>query len=105
MTFALNEEEQALVEYLMESPKETLLVLTEEFHPGSKALLDSVQTVQRNHPNLEVIEGLFSHYERFAQTQDVCGFPAILYFKKGELAGLLLGVVDEEQIEKLGFEQ
>lgn len=99
----LNDEEQALVAYLLESPKQSLLVLTEDFHPGSKTVLEAVKTVQRNHPDLEVIEGIYSRYERFAKTQDIHGFPAILHFQLGELKAVLLGVVNAEQIDELGF--
>lgn len=101
MIASLNEEEKALVAYLLESPKESLLVLTEDFHPGTKGVLDSVREVQRSYPDLEVIEGIYSHYERFANTQDIFGFPAILHFLRGELKAVLLGVVSADEMIKL----
>jgi hypothetical protein len=101
---SLNEEEQALVAYLLESPRESLVILTEDFHPGSRMVQEAVQQLQRSHRNLEVIEGSFARYERFAHTQDVHGFPAILHFRKGELQTLLLGVVTEKDLESLGLE-
>lgn len=97
----LNPEENALLEFLLETDNKVILVLTEDVHPESQTVLQTVRAFHKGKPHLDLIEGRYSTYQRFAQTQDAYGFPSVLIFEKGELQGLLLGSIEEEDLNEL----
>ena len=98
-SISLNPEENALLEYLLETKEITFVILTEDYHPVSQSVTETVQTIQKENPGVELIEGRFSTYERFAQTQDAFGFPATMIFLNGELQDLFLGKLDQKVVQ------
>lgn len=97
---SLNPEENALLEYLLETKEITFVILTEDYHPVSQSVNDTMQSIQKENPGIELIEGRYSTYQRFAQTQDAFGFPTTMIFYQGELQDLFLGKLDQKIVQK-----
>ena len=99
----LNPEEQALLDYLLETENRVLVALTEDTHPDSQSFLESVREFQKSQTSLDLIEGRFSTYQRLARTQDAFGFPCLMIFRSGELEHLILGAAISDELNALSL--
>ena len=93
-----NSAEAELRLIIEEAQGPVVVFISESYHPGARIMAERLRRLSGKGNRFRLVEVSLGAHRTWAASHDIFGTPAVLLFQHRELAAMILGVVEEDEL-------